>query len=105
MSSAPRFQIEIHDFDGNVRRVPVASDELIIGRTDEADIQLDLATVSRVHAKLVREQGDVWRLIDLGSRDGTTVNGQQVEDTTINPGDVILISHFRLILIDQEASS
>src|SRR6185369_7909774 len=47
---------------------------LSIGRGDDADIQLDAAGISRTHAELKR-QGPIYVLSDLGSTNGTRVNG------------------------------
>jgi len=92
-------EIEMTDFDGNSFIIPVTSDELIIGRSGETHIQLKWGTVSRQHAKLVREDDENWTIIDMSSREGVAVNGQKVqEQATVKPGDVITISFFRLKL-------
>lgn len=71
-----------------------------LGRSAQADIQLDLPTVSRLHAKLSRS-ADTWKLEDLASRGGTLVNGQRITTTqAITPHDRITISRYRLRLID-----
>jgi len=58
-----------------------------IGRSSKCAIQLADGTVSKVHSELSRA-GDGWLLRDLGSRNGTRLNGQQVsEPKAIKPGD------------------
>ena len=52
------------------------SGEVIIGRGAEADLRIDTPSVSRRHARLIVESESV-RLSDLGSRNGTRVNGEQ----------------------------
>lgn len=53
------------------------SGSLVLGRSDECDVQLDDTRVSRRHASLTRD-GDQWVLEDLGSRNGTLVNGERL---------------------------
>jgi pSer/pThr/pTyr-binding forkhead associated (FHA) protein len=52
-------------------------DELTVGRGGGCGIVLDDSFVSQVHARVFRRDGDVW-VEDLGSRNGTLVNGQQL---------------------------
>jgi FHA domain/Domain of unknown function (DUF1707) len=61
--------------------------EVVLGRSRECDCVLAEPTVSRRHAGLRRE-GERWLLLDLGSRNGTRVNGVRVLDATeVRPGD------------------
>ncbi|QKW09921.1 FHA domain-containing protein [Streptomyces sp. NA04227] len=62
-----------------VLRLPAAADgkPLRIGREPGNGLRLSHETVSRVHAELVR-QGGMWVLRDLGSSNGTCVNGRRV---------------------------
>lgn len=53
-------------------------DEVIIGRSSRAQLLLADRALSREHARLIR-RGDEWYVEDLGSRNGTTCNGQRVE--------------------------
>lgn len=53
---------------------PLTNNRLVIGRSPEADITFPNDTVSRRHALLWRTDGEVW-LKDLGSANGTTVDG------------------------------
>jgi ABC-type multidrug transport system fused ATPase/permease subunit len=58
---------------------------------------LDNVRVSRSHARLYR-QGTQWILEDLGSRNGTLVNGKAISRTAINPEDLIVIAGLPLRL-------
>lgn len=77
-------------------RVPVplefprgAGDSFCIGRDRECDLVLADMTVSRVHARLDRTQ-DGWLLTDLGSTNGTRVNGWRVRgEVPVRPGDLV----------------
>jgi FHA domain/Domain of unknown function (DUF1707) len=71
---------------------------LRIGRDPANGLRLSHETVSRVHAELV-QQGGVWVLRDLGSTNGTTVNGRRVIGAVVvRPGDLVGFGHmwFRL---------
>lgn len=60
-----------------------------VGRGQESTIQLSSITVSRQHAR-IRLQEDAFLLYDLGSANGTTVNGEPVADPrTLRDGDVV----------------
>jgi hypothetical protein len=60
---------------------------VILGRSRECDCVLAEPSVSRRHAEL-RHDGGRWLLRDLGSRNGTRVNGMRVlEETEVRPGD------------------
>jgi pSer/pThr/pTyr-binding forkhead associated (FHA) protein len=60
---------------------------VVIGRNDDSDFVINDRTVSRRHAAIHRE-GYVWIVEDLGSKNGTRVNGLPVQDrATVAPGD------------------
>jgi pSer/pThr/pTyr-binding forkhead associated (FHA) protein len=68
----------------------LTGDCLSLGRAPTNEIILQDAKVSRSHAQIEFE-GAQCRLEDLDSANGTRVNGQQVEQVNISPGDVIQI--------------
>jgi pSer/pThr/pTyr-binding forkhead associated (FHA) protein len=60
---------------------------VLIGRDAESDFVIDDRTVSRRHA-VIHRQGPFWILEDLGSTNGTRVNGERVtKRAAIQPGD------------------
>ena len=67
--------------DGEVVREAVfaRSETLVLGRSPEADFPLADETVSRVHARLRRDEADTLWLEDAGSRNGIVVDGERVE--------------------------
>jgi pSer/pThr/pTyr-binding forkhead associated (FHA) protein/EAL domain-containing protein (putative c-di-GMP-specific phosphodiesterase class I) len=69
-----------------------------IGRIDTADLQVDSTRVSRQHAQIVLENGR-FVLRDLGSTNGTYVNGKQVESAVLADGDTVLIADFELTFV------
>lgn len=70
---------------------PISStDSTIVGRSPEAGLVLEEDSVSRKHARIYRSQGCVW-VRDLGSRNGTSVNGHQVERYRLEVGDRVCV--------------
>lgn len=70
-------------------RVPLPAGSSVVGRGADCDIRLDDPTVSRRHAKLVRDE-DVVLVVDLGSTCGTSVAGRVVTDVAVlQPGDEV----------------
>lgn len=72
------------------RRVGIGDEIITIGRLPECGIVLDDPNVSRRHAQLRREAGRIV-LVDLGSTNGTKVNGVMVREHALEPGDVISV--------------
>ena len=70
---------------------------LVIGRSIACDLTLSDPTVSRWHAELVRE-GERWVVRDMGSTNGTRVNGWRVRRAVIEPGDVLALGAQRVVL-------
>ncbi len=75
-----------------------AGERTLIGRSPECDVFLDDVTVSRKHAVLVRE-GDVYRIEDQGSLNGTFVNRRRIDSAPIESGDELQIGKYRLTFL------
>ena len=71
--------------------------ETLIGRDPDAPVFLDDVTVSRHHAALHLDQGQLT-VQDLGSTNGTYVNGKRTDSATIGPGDEVFIGRFHLVV-------
>ena len=69
---------------------PAAARSVIIGRSSMDEIVVRDPTVSRHHAELSRRAGRL-RVRDLGSLNGTTVNGRPVEVAALRHGDVLTL--------------
>lgn len=65
-------------------------DSWVAGRSGDADLVLADDTVSRKHARIYSARGALW-LRDLGSRNGTLINGRAVRQHRLRPGDRITI--------------
>jgi pSer/pThr/pTyr-binding forkhead associated (FHA) protein len=61
---------------------------MVIGRSSSCQLVLADDTVSRRHAEL-RIQDGRWLLRDLGSSNGTWVNGRRVVEAEVRPGDTV----------------
>lgn len=61
--------------------------ETTIGRDEGADIRLQDRGVSRMHAKFVRARDGLVSVLDLGSTNGTFINGTRVELSAMREGD------------------
>lgn len=81
------------------RRVDLASNRLILGRSSKSDIMLSDANASRTHAELHLEAQGSWSITDLGSMNGTYVNGQPISSCLLYNGDRIVIGSTELFFI------
>jgi len=87
--------------------IPLERDEVILGRALEADIRVNDARASRLHAR-IRIEHDAqtgaprYRVTDLGSTNGTLLNGQPVTDAFLQNGDKLIIGEhlIRFDLLD-----
>ena len=69
---------------------PVAEDhQVIVGRDPEADLVLEDPTVSGRHARVTSDGGGQITVFDLGSKNGTAVNGERITRTGLLPGDQV----------------
>ncbi len=73
-----------------------------VGRLPRSDVFLDDVTVSRRHAELRWANGEL-RVVDVGSLNGSYVNGQAVESTVLIPGDELQFGKFRLTFVAASA--
>lgn len=74
------------------RRFFLDGDELIIGRSSDADIQVDRDSVSRRHARISRVEGG-WQVCDLQSTNGSYVNDMPVREQKLQSGDWLKIGN------------
>jgi hypothetical protein len=84
-----RAQLRVHE-NGGVRAIPVDREMITIGRLSECDIVIDDTGASRRHAQ-IKTTGGVSTLTDLGSTNGTKVNGRDVQSAELADGDRITV--------------
>jgi hypothetical protein len=75
---------------GDGRTYPLAIGSTVIGRGDQATLRLPDVGISRRHARIDYDGNQVV-LTDLGSTNGSMVNGQRVSAVALNPGDMLQI--------------
>ncbi|MEW5765229.1 MAG: adenylate/guanylate cyclase domain-containing protein [Acidobacteriota bacterium] len=81
--------------DGETRRLLLAKERVSLGRMPDSDLVVPDHTVSRRHADLVRT-AEGWKIVDLGSRNGTRVNDVAVHESPLSSGDTIHLGSFPL---------
>jgi pSer/pThr/pTyr-binding forkhead associated (FHA) protein len=96
-SAAPLASLLFRSGDMKGRRLPIKVPVVNIGRGDYNDVVISDPSVSTMHAKLQRREA-IWILTDLGSTNGTFVEGEQLKGelplgpgTTIRFGDVLAL--------------
>ncbi|MGZ4239988.1 MAG: FhaA domain-containing protein [Actinomycetota bacterium] len=77
------------------RTWPLSKETVVIGRMEGCDVILPDPGVSRRHAE-IRREGDEWVVIDLGSTNGTEVNGKRVNRHRLTPGDRLVFGETAL---------
>jgi diguanylate cyclase (GGDEF)-like protein len=87
--------------------IPLERTEVVLGRAIEADVRVNDNRASRFHAKIITESappgGEIKsRIVDLGSTNGTLVNGTLITEALLSDGDKIVIGEhmFRFEMLD-----
>jgi ABC transport system ATP-binding/permease protein len=83
-------------------RMPLPVKALRIGRTPDNDLVLSDLDVSRHHAELRRSAPDTYEIVDLGSHNGTFVNGRRVSSAVLSETDIVGIGRSTFRLADGE---
>lgn len=88
--------------DGNAFEVPVPPSGAEIGRAAECRLVIENSEVSRHHARLSLDNGQ-WIITDLGSTNGTAVNGEELRQPgQLSDGDVVTVHTYELIVSIEE---
>jgi pSer/pThr/pTyr-binding forkhead associated (FHA) protein len=93
---SPRLVVR-HDQEDVV--IPLVLRETLIGRIDSNHLVLDLADVSRIHARVLLEPEGVV-LEDCGSSQGTLVNGDPIDRAVLKDGDMIQLGSAKILFVD-----
>ncbi|MEP6720133.1 MAG: FHA domain-containing protein [Variovorax sp.] len=84
--------------------IDLAADRTLIGREVDNDVQIERPRVSRHHAELIVEDDATW-VRDLGSSNGTFVNGRQVQRQALYHGDVIRVGDCDIRYLTRNSST
>jgi pSer/pThr/pTyr-binding forkhead associated (FHA) protein len=76
--------------DGERKSFSITRDVTVMGRREDCDFRIPLGDISRKHCRLIKED-EALKIEDLGSSNGTYVNGKRVHDTELSPGDTVQI--------------
>jgi pSer/pThr/pTyr-binding forkhead associated (FHA) protein len=74
--------------------ITLTRDLTLVGRREDCDLRLEHKSVSKMHCVLVKTDG-LLLLRDLGSTNGTRVNGQRVRRAALLPNDEVMIAHLK----------
>ncbi|QDU69077.1 FHA domain-containing protein [Engelhardtia mirabilis] len=99
-----RFNLRFESGDRRGESVPVPRSGLLIGRRDGNDLVIADPSVSGRHA-LVRPDGDGLAVEDLGSTNGTLIEGKRIERGHVSPGQALRIGKVELSVADAESAA
>lgn len=80
-------------------RFALSTDEVSIGRHPDSTIFLDDVTVSRRHAVVTRDHSGQYTLADVGSLNGTYLDGERIDSALLREGAQVQIGKFRLVFV------
>src|ERR1043166_9005533 len=77
----------------------ISKDVTLVGRKEDCDLRLDHKSVSKLHCVIVKTEG-LLMVRDLGSTNGTRVNGNRIRRAALIPNDKLTIAgfHFKVFL-------
>jgi pSer/pThr/pTyr-binding forkhead associated (FHA) protein len=84
---------------------PLDKARLVVGRADEADISVNVGSVSRQHCEILALPGDRFEVIDLGSSNGVRVNGTLLPRAILDADDVLALGDVSFKLLMAGAAS
>ena len=87
-----------------IREIPIDKERIMIGRKPQNDVQIENLAVSGEHACIVTILNDSF-LEDLGSTNGTLVNGNQVKKHILQNNDVIEIGKYKMKYLVEAAAT
>jgi len=83
------------------RRITLADEPVVVGRHPECGVHASDERLSRRHCRVER-YGEGFRVVDLGSRNGTKLNGVRVSEKALRSGDRIEVGGLAIEYIDPE---
>ena len=74
--------------DEEIGTFDITPTPIIVGRDPRSDVVIKSETVSKNHLKII-SKGDQFYIVDLGSTNGTFVNGEKISETLVTPDDMV----------------
>ena len=85
-----RIWLVMHNADGSERPFPLRKHRTVIGSALRADVRVPIPTVAKRHC-VVTLTDDEFRLTDLGSENGTLLNGTRVDEAALDHADEVTV--------------
>lgn len=95
--TSPRATLAVTDPDGRIRRLTIGGGGLTVGRSDDNDLVARDSRVSRHHGRIAGRRGTLVYL-DLGSTNGSRVNGEPVTEVVLGVGDRLEIGSTTIVV-------
>src|ERR687884_156351 len=92
-SDGVSMRAQLVPLDGG-QTIEIIKDMTLVGRKEDCDLRLDHKSVSKMHCVIVKTDG-LLLLRDLGSTNGTRVNGQRVRRAALLPNDQLSIANYK----------
>ncbi|MBW1929303.1 MAG: FHA domain-containing protein [Deltaproteobacteria bacterium] len=92
--------LQVTTNDGQIFNYPVIKDRITLGRSKDNDLVISDNTVSRHHAE-IRKSKDGYLLIDLGSYNGTRLNGKPIQTAPLTDNDLVQIGLTKMVFFDR----
>lgn len=89
--------------EGQMFEAELTGNRQSVGRNDDNDIAIPDGSVSGSHGEFVNN-GGTWAFTDLGSTNGTKINGERVENVELGHGAEFEIGHVAVTFYDEEAA-
>jgi pSer/pThr/pTyr-binding forkhead associated (FHA) protein len=94
--------LEILDSNRELARIPLKTGSVTAGRLRTNTVALENAGVSRQHLRIETDSTGTWHVLeDLGSLNGTYVNGQKVGVCLLQAGDEIQLGQFKIRVLSE----
>ena len=97
-------ELELKFKDAILKKVEIDKPEITIGRSPNADIQIDNLAVSKLHAKLFKDNGQ-YIVEDLNSTNGTFLNDTKVPKAALKHSDIVTIGKHTLTIYYKKKSN
>jgi predicted component of type VI protein secretion system len=89
--------LQVLSGDLSGQRIVIGAEEVVIGRSSASTLQVDDPSVSGRHCRISR-QGATFVLRDLGSTNGTSINGVPIEERRLHRGDVFSAGSVKIMI-------